>query len=170
MGTTTTTQKTHWKKLHNPDYLGAYSLDVDGKYIEKNVIIEKVINDVVIGADSKKDTCIVAKLAGEKPMILNSTNCKTLKKLFNSPHVEDWTGKPITIYVAKVRAFGEEHDALRIRPTFPNVGKPVLNSAHPRWEGAIKALTAGNTTIEAIKKQYELSADDELTLKRLAGI
>lgn len=165
-----TTQKTHWKKLHNPDYLGAYSLDVDGKYIEKVVTIEKVLNESVTGQDGKKETCIVAKLKGEKPMILNATNCKTLRKLFDSPHVENWTGKPITIYVAKVRAFGEEHDALRIKAAFPNVGKPAMNPSHPKWDGAIKALTAGNTSIEAIKKQYELSADDELNLKRQAGI
>jgi hypothetical protein len=162
--------KTHWKKLHNPDYLGAYSLDLNGKYIELNVLIESVKNEIVEGPDGKKDDCIVAKLKGQKPMILNATNCKTLTKLFSSPHIEDWYNKTVTVYVAKIKAFGDVHDALRIKTTLPVVELPEFTPKHERWKGAVTALKAKNTTIAEIRKNFSLSDVNEAILKAEAGL
>ena len=81
--------KTHWKRLDNPNYLGAYSL-MDGSNKHElvaqitKVVIEEVKNDR--GSEQLK----VMHLNGHKPMILNATNSKTLEKLFNSPYIEDW--------------------------------------------------------------------------------
>lgn len=112
--------KTHWKKLTNPDYLGAYSLAGENGYTEKVVMIERVQQDTVIGNDGKKEVCMVAHLAGEKPMILNATNCKAIAKVAGSSFVEDWAGTRITLYVQQgVRAFGDVVDALRVRPKAP---------------------------------------------------
>lgn len=152
-------EKTHWKKLHNPDYLGAYSLDQNGKYIELQVVIESVTKKPVKGPDGKDEECIIANLKGNKPMILNATNCKTLAKLFNSPHIEDWTNKKITIYVAKIKAFGDLHDALRIKPELPK--KPTLTPDHAKWSDAKLAISNGNTTIEAIEAIYILSPENK---------
>lgn len=155
-------EKTHWKKLYNPDYLGAYSLDKNGKYEDLTVTIESVINEMVQGAEGKKEECIVAKMKDNKPMVLNATNCKTLAKLFGSPHIEDWKGKKIVLYVAKVKAFGEVHDALRIRPTLPQL--PELTPQHPKWEGAKKSLAEGNIKMDAIKKSFIVSPENEKLL------
>lgn len=156
--------KTHYKKLNNPDYLGAYSLDNGSGYSELNVIIEQVFKGEVYNPSSNgKEECIIAKLKGQKPMILNATNCKTLAKLFDSPHIEDWCGKPVTIYVAKVKAFGDVHDALRIRNKFPEL--PELTPDHPKWSGAVKAIKDGNVTIDQIKKQYRISPENILKLQ-----
>ena len=43
--------QTHWKKLHNPDFLGAYSLDPGKDLI---ATIKTVRNEQVIGSDGKK--------------------------------------------------------------------------------------------------------------------
>ena len=70
-------------------------------------------------------------------MILNVTNCKTIAKIYDSPYIEDWIGKYITVYSAKVKAFGETVEALRIRPKVPSMkkifcadcGKEIIASA-----------------------------------------
>lgn len=108
--------KTHWKKLVNPDYIGAYSLD-DGK--DLTVTVEKVVREMVTGDGGKKEECTVAYLKGQKPLILNRTNSKTITKLYNSPYIEDWAGKQITLYATTTRVAGETVECLRIRPQIP---------------------------------------------------
>lgn len=152
--------KTHYRRLVNPHYIGAYSLD-PGQ--ELNVTIEKVIREQVAGPDGKKEECTVAYLKGQKPFILNATNSKTISKALKSPYIEDWAGKTITLYAAKIKAFGEELEALRVRPTVPT--KPELTPTHAKWNGAVQALKAGNTTLEAIKSAYVLTAENETKLK-----
>jgi hypothetical protein len=153
--------KTHYRRLVNPHYIGAYSLD-SGQ--ELNVTIEKVIREQVAGPDGKKEECSVAYLKGQKPFILNATNSKTIAKVLKSPYIEDWAGKIITLYAAKIKAFGEELEALRVKPTLPS--RPELTPTHAKWNGAIKALQAGNTTIEAIKAAYVLSEANETLLSK----
>ena len=108
--------KTHWKQLHNPDYIGAYSLP-DGKDIV--VTIESVSKELVTSNGGKKEECTVAKLKGQKPMILNVTNCRTIANIYNSPYVEDWIGKSITLFVSTASLKGEQVECLRIRPNKP---------------------------------------------------
>ena len=117
--------KTHWKKLENPDYLGAYALQPNQDLIVqiKSVGQEEVYNPT----NNKKETCTVARFVDTtiKPMILNVTNCKTISKLYETPYIEDWAGKYISIYFAKVKAFGETVDALRIRSKAPTIEKII---------------------------------------------
>ena len=109
--------KTHFKKLQNPDFLGAYSLD-DGKDII--LTIDYVRQEKVTGSDGKSEECIVCHWKEQqKPMILNSTNCKMIAKLIGSPYIEDWSGKKIQIGSERVKAFGDVVDALRVRKFLP---------------------------------------------------
>lgn len=108
--------ETHWKKLTNPNYLGAYAF-APGE--EKIVTIESVAQESVIGAEGRSDVCIVAHLVGEKPLILNKTNCKAISKLLGTPYIEEWAGHRITLAVQKVKAFGEDTDAVRVKPKLP---------------------------------------------------
>jgi len=109
---------THWKKLTNPDYLGAYAFE-PGE--EKIGTIAYVREESVIGADGKKEDCTVAHFSEKelKPLILNATNCKAITKLYESPYIEDWAGKRIVMRVQQVKAFGEVVDAVRIKPEIP---------------------------------------------------
>lgn len=156
-----TETKTHYRRLVNPHYIGAYSLD-PGQ--ELNVTIERVVRELVAGPDGKKEECTVAYLKGQKPFILNATNSKTISKVLKSPYIEDWAGKTITLYAAKIKAFGEELEALRVKPTLPT--KPELTPTHTKWAGAVKALKAGNTTLDAIKAAYVLSETNEAQLSK----
>lgn len=109
--------KTHWKKLTNPNYLGAYSIE-DGH--DMILTIKNVREEQVIGADGKKDDCVVCYFyENVKPMILNSTNMKMIAKLYKTNFIEEWTGKKIRIGVEQVKAFGDIVDALRVKKVVP---------------------------------------------------
>lgn len=109
--------ETHWKKLINPDYLGAYSLEPGQDIV---LTIKDVKKEVVIGAEGKKEECIVCHWAeNQKPMILNVTNCKTIAKLLKTNYIERWAGHRIQIGAEMVRAFGETVEALRVRNKLP---------------------------------------------------
>lgn len=109
---------THWKKLTNPDYLGAYAFDPNE---EKTGTIHHVAEEKVTGIDGKSEMCTVAYFAESdlKPLILNVTNCKAITRLYNTPYIEEWAGKAIVMKVQAVKAFGETVDAVRIKPTRP---------------------------------------------------
>lgn len=109
---------THWKKLNNPAYLGAYSLEAGKDLIVK---IKRVGNEIIIGSDGKKEECMLMHLDDEKPMIVNSTNAKTITKVLETPYIEQWQGKRIQLYSTKVKAFGEVVEALRVRAFLPKV-------------------------------------------------
>lgn len=113
--------ETHWKKLINPDYLGAYSLD-PGK--DMVLTIKQVRKEMITGADGKKEECIVCYwVEDQKPMILNVTNCKMIAKLFKTPYIERWAGHRIQIGAEVVSAFGEKVEALRVRKVLPEEAK-----------------------------------------------
>lgn len=104
---------THWKKLSNPNYLGAYSIEDGNDLI---LTISAVRQEEVIGTDGKKEECIVCYFSDSpKPMILNSTNAKMIQKLLNTPYIEQWAGHKVQIGVEKVKAFGDVVEALRVR-------------------------------------------------------
>lgn len=111
----TKTPVTHWKKLTNPNYIGAHDLQ-PGQ--EVKITIKSVSKEPVKGADGKEEMCVVAQLQGTatgKPMILNKTNMKIIAKVLDTPYIEEWSGKSVIIYGAKVKAFGEVVEALRVK-------------------------------------------------------
>ena len=104
---------THWKNQFNYDYLGAYSLS-DGKDIV--LTIKETKKEMVTGANGQKSECFVAYFhENVKPMILNKTNCKAIEKMYKTPNIEEWVDKQIQIGVARINAFGETTDCLRVR-------------------------------------------------------
>jgi ribosomal protein L31 len=149
---------THWRKLTNPKYIGAY--DFNPKE-ERILTIKSVQLEPVIGPDGKKEDCIVIHFTDSKPMVCNSTNAKAITKLHKTPEIEQWAGKQVCIYVAQVKAFGDVVDALRIRPTLPS--KPVLNESHPKWDGAIKAVQEGKDAA-TFRTHFEVSDEDVIKL------
>lgn len=157
-----TEAKTHYKKLFNPDYLGAYSLDPGQELV---LTIASVATEKVKNADGREDVCMVAKFKENvKPMILNKTNAKTIAKVFQTPFIEDWAGKQIQVYAEKVKAFGDVVEALRVRPFYPKNSRLEKLRAEIR-----KAIPAYNGTdkpeiLERLKLQYETGTETEQTL------
>lgn len=107
---------THWKRLINPDYIGAYSLD--GK--DRILTIGSIAIEAVVGPNGKKEDCPVCRFREpEKPMILNRTNMKMIEKIYKTPIIEEWVGKQIQIYPTTTKFGGEIVECLRIRPFVP---------------------------------------------------
>jgi len=142
---------THWKQLKNPDYIGAYALQPGEELI---LTIKSCGLEQVVGTDGKKQDCLVVHFMEQvKPMILNNTNAKTISKVHQTPYMEQWTGKKIQIYARRVRAFGEDVDALRVRDFLPKV-----NTIDPAK--AIAAINAA-TTLDELKKTYTALSKEE---------
>lgn len=161
--------KTHYKKLRNPNYLGSYELMTGGEPIELNVTILNAVKEMVQNGDKKEDA-MVLNLKNQKPMIVNSTNAKAIAKALGSPYIEDWNGKSITLYVKKIKAFGDWVDALRVKDTAPVApSKEDLNPKHEKWQGAIDALKSKKTTVEAIIKAYNVNDENLEILKHEAN-
>lgn len=153
--------KTHWHKIDNPNYLGAYSL-LDGRENPQiTATIEKVVEEQV-KTDRGAEMCRVAYLKGLKPMILNNTNCKIIEKMYNTPYIEDWAGKNITIYVAKIKAFGDEVDALRIKKEAPKQFKKLINNSED-WNNVLKGLRSGYT-MDQVRAKFVVSNEQEKEL------
>lgn len=154
--------KIHYRKLRNPHYIGSYELMTGGEPKDLVVTIESVAKEKL--KTEKSDDGIVIKLKNQKPFIVNSINGKNISKALGSPYIEDWVGKKITLYVVKIKAFGEWVDALRVRDVAPTeVQKEDLNPMHERWKGAVKALKDGKTTIQAISEAFTVN-DENLKL------
>jgi hypothetical protein len=152
--------KTHWKLLTNPDYLGAYSLQPGQELQVRILSVEKKF---VKGPDGKESECTVAELEGQKPMILNKTNCKTISKIYGTPYIEDWKNKTVIVYATKIKAFGDYVEALRVKGEKPPL--PELTPDHPKWLDAKFALQNGTVTIDQIKKNYQVSKENETQLQ-----
>jgi len=153
---------THWKKLTNPDYLGSYDFSLGE---ERIVTVKKVVREMVIGTGGKKEECTVCYFEENyKPMILNSTNAKAITKLAESPFIEEWAGKSFKIVVARISAFGEMVDALRIKAEKVIKAKPVLAINTPNFEACKKAYKADATQLEKIKAKYDVSKEVEEAL------
>lgn len=151
--------KTHWKLLINPDYIGAYALE-EGQ--DLTVTIDWVQQETVTGTGGKKEECTVAHLVGQKPMILNVTNSKMIAKLYG-PYIEDWAGKPITLYASTTKLAGETVECLRIRPKVV-VKQPPKISAE-RFCKAVASIKAGEYTTDKLRANFTLTTEQEKELE-----
>ena len=152
------TDKTHWKVLINPEYIGAYWL-IEGQ--DSTVTIDRVVREQVTGTGGKTEECTVAHLKGAKPFILNVTNSKSIAKLYG-PYIEDWAGKQITLYASTAKLAGETVECLRVRPTVAKrVMKPITDA---RLAAAITSIKAGEFTSQEVEARFSLTVAQKQTL------
>ena len=161
-------EKTHYKKLKDPNYIGAYELmNSDGTTREMVVTIESAKKEELKNVE--KNQGLVLYIKGQKPMIVNSVNAKAISLATGSEFVEDWFGKKITLYVVKIKAFGEMMDALRVKKEAPVFTLPEFTSDNPQYKEAIDTIISGNNTLNGIvkvlSKHYNMS---EQTIKAIS--
>jgi len=151
--------KTHWKRLANPDYIGAYALN-EGE--DLTVTIDYVVRELITGTGGKKEECTVAHLINHKPFILNATNSKSIARLYGN-YIEDWAGKPITLFASTAKLAGDAVECLRIRPIVAVREKPPITDA--RLKAAIEKIKVGEYTGEKLNANFALNKRqaDELT-------
>ena len=127
----------------NPDYLGSWDLE-DLPKREITLTIKSITEKSVPNGRGQNEKCAVCEFSENvKPMILNPTNKKMLVKLFKTKDTDNLRGKKITIGLLHGKWFGEEQDALRIRPVVPAQTAPKQSDTI-KCEGCGKAITAAH--------------------------
>lgn len=123
----------HWKSMLDRDYI--YAFDLQGRDV--TVTIDRVVAGTLVGDGGRKSKKPVCYFVGkEKPLALNSTNCKTIAALYGND-VENWKGKRITLYPTVTQFGGEERECIRVRPQAPTgKGKAATEQSEEREPGA----------------------------------
>ena len=120
-----------WLKIVDPNFINAELIGTEGAEI---VVTIKDIDFAECYDEGTKQKVMKQSVFFEetKPLVLNKTNAKTLKKLFspNSDKPQEAVGHRVILKVEKVRAFGKTVDAIRIREyseiKCDDCGKPIL--------------------------------------------
>lgn len=155
----------HWRKLFDKDNknLGAWDLEVDGKFVQVVVTIDSFFNDVLVGSMGKENKVFVRFKEYKKPMICNPTNFKRLTKFFDTFDKDQYIGKKIILGVEKVSSPEGQVDALRFStrkiPTDGEKQLPAIDEAV--FPKALESVKNKVTTIDSIKAKYSLT-DDQL--------
>ena len=104
-----------------PQYLGSWDC-TEGELI---LTIADFKEEVIEGDKGRKERKCIMYFAEKdvRPMVVNLTNRKMLAKLYHTTDSNKLKGKLVKIGTERVRAFGAEHDALRIRPVVPTAPK-----------------------------------------------
>ena len=147
--------KTHFKKLRNHNYMGSWDLaDQNGNFHDLTVTITGATKEIVHDGKGGQEECSVVHLKGLKPMVANATNLKMIAKVTKSPYIEDWAGKQIILTVKQVKAFGEMHDAIRVKNEVPV--KRAMTSTHANYGLVVAAVKSGKTRPE-IESKYSIT-------------
>ena len=104
-----------------PQYLGSWDC-TEGELV---LTIADFKEEVIEGDKGRKERKCVMYFSEKdvRPMVFNLTNRKMLAKLYHTTDSAKLKGKLVKIGTEKIRAFGAEHDALRIRPVIPTAPK-----------------------------------------------
>lgn len=157
--------QTHWRNMMADNkYLGAWDLEVNGKYEPRVVTIEKVYQDTFVGEMGKEQKVFIKLKEFSKPMVTNRTNFKRLETFFNSFNPDDYLNKQIVLGAEKVKSPQGMVEALRFstRP-LPKKELPLLPG--DKLQAAIDAIKAKSTDVEKISKQYKLTDEQLKQLK-----
>lgn len=90
--------------------------DLNGKRVP--VTIRQVTIEEVQGDNGKEKVPAVWFKGAAKALLMNKTLAMQIAAL-HGPETDDWTGKRVTLYATKVKAFGKTHDVIRVADTVP---------------------------------------------------
>lgn len=113
----------HWKTMMDRDKL--HACDLGGQ--KRVVTIEKVEQAEVQNATKKAKKPQVTFKGQPKPLVLNSTNAKTISRMYG-PITEDWIGKRITIYPTTTEMGSETVECIRVEANIPTEPKRSAKS------------------------------------------
>lgn len=177
-------------QMRDSEYLGAEDIDDD---VEPVLTIDALWNGMVTLQRGKENKDVlsfkeerVPGIMQVRPLIINSTNRKTLRKLFGDAKADTLVGKQIQLYIDhKVRdpQDGGFTDGIRIRPYKPRVkkeapvppctdcGKPIeaAYGKGPRWVAEYTAKNYGVPLCSACAKKRKDDAAAELEPENVAA-
>ena len=158
--------KTHWKKNIDSRYISGEDLNAELNGLKKEMVVtissfkDSETFDQKTQETKLKSGLFLKTLDGKdvyKPAILNATNAKFFVKEFQSDFLEDWTGKPITMF-----AMADKRHGFVVR--FKSYKKPIIQLGTDTFNKAKTAILNGGWTIEKLKATYIISAEVEAEL------
>ena len=99
-------------------FLGGWSFADGDKVLTISKVGEEEFRDAESGG-TKKGLVIHFK-EEELGMVLNVTNAATIAAVTGTDVMDEWVGKKISVGTSKVKAFGQVHDAIRVRSEKPD--------------------------------------------------
>jgi len=165
--------KTHYRKVFKSDHLGLADLEEmqeEGKRLVFTIKEVKQEYDVPV-AGRNGNYNIAYFVEPIKPLVLNSTNSKTVRSFNNnSSYVEDWANTLIELYIdPNVKMKGDVVGGVRIRPSQPTLKKPEIKPDSPKWNDAVNYYKK-HKSFSGVLKNYDLSEANQKKIKDEAGI
>lgn len=112
----------HWRNYTDLNYLRA---EVFAPGEKKVLTIKDVKMEKIKGEGGKEDTKPVLYFKEEVlPMVVNSTNSKTIESLYKTGYMDEWVGKKIQVIATKTKVAGEYVPCLRIERLIPTSNEP----------------------------------------------
>lgn len=167
------TEKTHYRKVFKSDHLGQADLE---EYTEggSNLIftiahVKQEFNVMVAGRKGNHNIAYFKEPI--KPLVINATNSKVLKKFSNgSPFVEDWLNIPVKLYIdPSVKMKGETVGGVRISPDQPRIGKPELVPDTKAWTNAIAAYKRDGS-LDKVMERMTITDENKKLIEEAASV
>jgi hypothetical protein len=125
---------THWKTLFPSKnlLLGSHNLNEGEELV---ATMKAVATQEIKDQQGNAEAVPIVQFDNAPPMVLNMTNSKIIAALYGDDY-QAWVGRSVQIYATKVRAFGKDTTALRIREAIPDTNEDITDH-----ENALKACT-----------------------------
>ena len=150
------------------NFLGGWSFEKGDETLTIKAVTTEEMYDAQNGG-KKQAPCLHFK-EKELPMVLNKTNADTVARVTGSEIPNDWIGKQIIIGQSKIRAFGKESLAIRVRDEKPKTKavKKATKSQLETIQGLIEDGVITNT--DAMLSFYKVANIEDLSEKEAAQI
>lgn len=102
------------------------AVDLDGRDI--TLTIARVVVERLGQGNQAEDKPVAYFNKTNKGLVLNATIARSIAALYGD-ETDEWGGRRITVYPTRVKAFGETHDVVRVRPEIPAQPKPSQQAA-----------------------------------------
>ena len=156
--------KTHYRKVFKSDHLGVADLeDLQEAKIDPVFTIDFVAQEKGAKVAGKKIDANIAYFKEKiKPLVLNATNSKALRKLTGSCFIEDWAGLTIRLYIDPTASLkGEIVGGVRINPNHVKKQKTeITKETAQMWNNAKAAYLRDGNFIKVLARA-DLSEDNQ---------
>lgn len=157
-------EKTHYRKVFKSDHLGVADLE---DLIEAKTplvfTITHVNQELGVAVAGRKGNYNIAYFKEKiKPLVLNATNSKVMKKLSGgSVFVEDWTNITVSLYIdASAKLKGEIVGGVRINPTAPKMEKREITPQNTQAWGNVKTAYIRDKNFDKVLEKAYISSDN----------
>jgi len=155
--------KTHYRKVFKSDHLGSADLeDMIEAGTQLIFTIAHVKQEYGVMVAGRKGNHNIAYFKEKiKPLVLNATNSKIVKKFCKgSSFVEDWKDVRIQIYIdTNVKMKGETVSGVRINPQQPRASRPTVSKDNGNTWANAKNAYKRDGNFHAVSEKADISKE-----------